>query len=59
MATKTYEATGTDVQVLRIKYLMVKCKPGENVEELLDKIIELIERFSEDGDWTFTFNTEG
>jgi len=34
----------------------VKCKPGENAEELLDKLTDLIKRFSEDGNWHFKYD---
>jgi len=58
MVTKVYEPVGTEVQTLRIKYMEVKLKAGENAEELLDKIANLIERFSEDGDWQFKFSID-
>ena len=58
MGRKTYEPVGTDVQTLRIRAMVVKCKPGENAEELLDKIETLIKRFSEDGSWHFRWDIE-
>uniref|UniRef100_A0A6M3KTG6 Uncharacterized protein n=1 Tax=viral metagenome TaxID=1070528 RepID=A0A6M3KTG6_9ZZZZ len=56
MGTKIYEPVGTEVQTLTIKYMVVHLKPGENAEELLDKIEALIKQFSETGKWTFKFD---
>ena len=58
MATKTYEPIGTEVEVLTIKNMEVKLKPGERAEELLDKITSLIKRFSEDGNWVFKYSID-
>ncbi len=58
MVTKTYEAVGTDVQVLRVKQMVIKLKPGESAQELLDKMESLIKRFSEDGNWNFKFSVD-
>ncbi len=58
MTQKTYEPVGTVVQTLTIKSMIVKCKAGENAEELLDKVTSLIKRFSEDGNWTFKFSID-
>jgi len=55
---KTYEPIGTDVEILHIKNMSVQLKPGERAEELLDKITNLVKRFSEDGNWTFYFKVE-
>ncbi len=55
MKVKTYKAMGTEVQVLSIKNMVVKLKPGENAEELLDKLTNLIEEFSEEGNWHFKY----
>ena len=58
MATKTHEPVGTDVQTLLIKHMVVHLKPGENAQELLDKIEALIKRFSEDGQWHFKYTID-
>lgn len=55
---KKYEPVGCEVQTLIIKNMTVKCKAGENAEELLDKITNSIKRFSENGDWTFRYSIE-
>jgi len=55
---KKYEAVGTDVQTLKIENLAVQLKPGENANELVDKLEALIRRFSEDGKWVFKYDIE-
>lgn len=55
---KVYEPVGTEVQVLKISHMVVDLKPGENAEELVDKIEALIRQFSEDGKWWFSWKVE-
>lgn len=58
MVKQKYKPCGTEVQVLKISNLVVDLKPGENAEELVDKIEALIRRFSEDGKWWFSWKVE-
>lgn len=57
-AVNKYEPVGTEVQTLRVENLWVQCKPGENAEELVDKLEALIKRFSEEGNWQFKWDVE-
>ena len=56
--TKQYEPCGCEVQTLRIKDMWIQCEPGNNAEELLDKIQAVIEQFAIDGNWTFNWYIE-
>ena len=58
MAKKVYDTEGLEFQTLRIKNMTVQCKSGEIAEELLDKMTNLIKRFSEDGNWWFKYDVE-
>jgi hypothetical protein len=55
---KKYEPIGCTVETLIINKMVVKCKAGQPAEELLDKIESLIKRFSEEGDWVFSWSIE-
>lgn len=55
---KTYEPAGTEVQVLKIKDMYVALKPGENAEELNDRLEKLIGKFAEDGNWHYKYSIE-
>jgi len=54
-----YPAIFNRNHVLLLDCAEVKLKCGENGCELVDKLEALFRRFSEDGDWVFSWSIEG